>query len=237
MNIIVTGASRGIGYETVKQFANEEGNHILAISRNETKLRELSEECKKINRGSEVEILAFDLEKIDTIQEVLLTKVEKTFNAVDILINNAGFLVNKPFAEVTFQEAEKMVKVNYLSAAFLVRALLPLLEESMHAHIVNISSMGGFQGSVKFPGLAHYSASKAALAVLTECLATEFIEMNISVNCLTIGAVQTEMLEEAFPGYRAPLTPSEIAKYICHFAATAHHYMNGKIVPVALSNP
>lgn len=237
MNIIVTGASRGIGYETVKQFASEEGNHILAISRNESKLRELSEECKKINQGSEVDILTFDLEKINTSQEEILSIVGKTFDTLNILINNAGYLVNKPFAEITFQEAEKMMNVNYLSAAFLIRTLLPLMEESMHAHIVNISSMGGFQGSTKFPGLAHYSASKAALAVLTECLAAEFNDMNISVNCLTIGAVQTEMLEEAFPGYRAPLKPSEIAKFICHFAATAQQYMNGKIVPVALSNP
>lgn len=237
MNIIVTGASKGIGYETVKQFAKEEGNHILAISRNETQLRELSDECKKFGQKSKVRILSFDLEKIDANQKVLMTAVENVFDTVDILINNAGFLVNKPFTEVSFSEAKKMLNVNYLSAAFLVRALMPQLEKSTYAHIVNISSMGGFQGSVKFPGLAHYSASKAALAVLTECLSTEFGEMNISVNCLAIGAVQTEMLSEAFPDYRAPLNPSEIAKYICHFATTAHHYMNGKIVPVALSNP
>ncbi len=237
MNIIVTGTSRGIGYEVVKRFAGENNHHILAISRNKEKLNKLSTECNKLEGGSKVEVLTFDLEKINTEKDELLDVVEKNFDSIDLLINNAGYLVNKPFDEVTYNEAEKIVNINYLSAAFLVKALLPKLTESTHAHVVNISSMGGYQGSVKFPGLAHYSASKAALTVLTECLATELSERNIAVNCLALGAVQTEMLNEAFPGYRAPLQPHEIAGYICHFAETAHHFMNGKIIPVALSNP
>ena len=142
MNIIVTGASRGIGYETVKQFTNEENNHILAISRNEMKLQELSEECKKTNTGSKTDIFPFDLEKINTDGERFMAQIEKTFDSVDILINNAGFLINRPFSEITYQEALKILNVNYLSAAFLIKTLLPKLQESMHAHIVNISSMG-----------------------------------------------------------------------------------------------
>jgi NAD(P)-dependent dehydrogenase (short-subunit alcohol dehydrogenase family) len=97
--------------------------------------------------------------------------------------------------------------------------------------------MGGFQGAAKFPGLSAYSSSKAALAGLTECLAEELKSKNISVNCLAIGAVQTEMLAKAFPGYKAPLKPNQMAEFICNFALTGHTYFNGKIIPVASTTP
>ena len=93
------------------------------------------------------------------------------------------------------------------------------------------------QGSAKFPGLTAYSSSKAAIAGLTECLAEELKDKNISVNCLAIGAVQTEMLEEAFPGYKAPLSPKQMAEYIFDFALKGHQYYNGKILPVSSSTP
>jgi NAD(P)-dependent dehydrogenase (short-subunit alcohol dehydrogenase family) len=105
------------------------------------------------------------------------------------------------------------------------------------SHIVNISSMGGFQGSSKYKGLSYYSASKSALACLTECLANEFSEYGISVNCLALGSVKTEMLDKAFPGYKAPVDAKEMAEFISDFALTGHKFFNGKILPVAVTNP
>jgi NAD(P)-dependent dehydrogenase (short-subunit alcohol dehydrogenase family) len=105
------------------------------------------------------------------------------------------------------------------------------------AHIINISSMGGVQGSIKFPGLSSYSSAKAALGVLTECLAEEFKESNIRFNTLALGSVQTEMLEAAFPGYTAPLKPMEMAIFIKDFAERGGNFFNGKILPVSLSTP
>jgi NAD(P)-dependent dehydrogenase (short-subunit alcohol dehydrogenase family) len=105
------------------------------------------------------------------------------------------------------------------------------------SHIVNIASMGGFQGSSKYKGLSYYSASKAALACLTECLATEFQESKIKVNCLALGAVQTEMFEAAFPGNKAPVKAHEMAEFIADFALKGHKFFNGKILPVATNNP
>jgi short-subunit dehydrogenase len=119
----------------------------------------------------------------------------------------------------------------------LIQLLLPLMNKKNKSHILNIGSMGGFQGSSKFAGLSAYSSSKASLSVLTECLAEEFKTKNISVNCLALGAVQTEMLNLAFPGYKAPLTSKQMAKFICHFALTGHEYFNGKIIPVSSSTP
>ena len=106
-----------------------------------------------------------------------------------------------------------------------------------NSHIVNIGSMGGFQGSAKFKGLSLYSAAKGAVAVLTESMAEEFKERGIKVNALALGAVQTEMLASAFPGYKAPLTAGQMAEFIADFALNGHKYFNGKILPVSLSTP
>jgi len=82
-----------------------------------------------------------------------------------------------------------------------------------------------------------YAASKGALAILTECMAEELKGRNIKANCLALGAVQTEMLAEAFPGYEAPVKPNEMASFIKNFALNGHHVYNGKILPVSLSTP
>src|SRR5690625_7809752 len=105
------------------------------------------------------------------------------------------------------------------------------------SHVIAISSMGGIQGSVKFPGLSAYSSSKAAVLSLVELLDAEYKESGPSFNGLALGAVQTEMLAEAFPGSKAPLSPNEIATYIAHFSLTGAKYYNGKILQVSSTTP
>lgn len=234
MNVVVTGASKGIGYETVKAFAADKGNKIVAISRNSDLLEKLKAECDTFFKGSEVFILPLDLEA-QVFSKELSRQISGLIESVDILINNAGLLIKKPFVEFTGQDFDRLFGVNVKSAYSLIQILLPFFKPG--SHIVNISSMGGYQGSSKFPGLSLYSASKGALAVLTECLAEEFKDREISVNCLALGAVQTEMLSKAFPGYQAPVFPQDIAGFIKDFAVTGHHFMNGKILPVSLSTP
>ena len=90
---------------------------------------------------------------------------------------------------------------------------------------------------MKFPGLAAYSSSKGAVLTLTELLAEEYKEQQISFNALALGAVQTEMLEEAFPGYKAPVSAKEMADYIFNFAVTGNKFFNGKIIQVSSSTP
>jgi len=231
MNIIVTGASSGIGYETVLKIAKSGKHKIIAIARNAPKLEKLKNENKT---ESEIFALPFDLQSIGDYAKLHQTIVEKT-DKIDILINNAGYLVNKPFELTSQNEIFDMFQTNVFAAGELIRILINDFSEN--SHIVNISSMAGFQGSVKFPGLSWYSAAKAAIASLTECLANELKPKKISVNCLTIGAVQTDMLSAAFPGFEAPLKPAQMAEYISHFALTAHTFMNGRIIPVQLSTP
>ncbi|NOX85200.1 MAG: SDR family oxidoreductase [Chlorobi bacterium] len=235
MNVVITGASRGIGYELAKIFVTAERNHVVAVARSERKLKKLTEESSgTIANTSSLDILGFDLVN-DDYQKVFIPFITEKLGTVDILINNAGFLVAKDFDQLTDEDFDRMFNTNVKSVFKLTQALLPFF--SGQAHIVNISSMGGVQGSAKFKGLSLYSASKGALNILTECLAEELKEKNISVNALALGAVQTEMLSEAFPGYRAPLQPDEMAKFIMDFAVDGNRFFNGKILPASLSTP
>lgn len=234
MNIIITGASRGIGHALTKLFCADRKNTVVAISRNKQKLDELANEL--INREGKARFypIAFDLTKRDY-KTLLLPNILKVIGTVDILINNAGLLVTKPFAALSDSDFDNVFDVNVKSVFKLSRDLLPYFNKL--AHIVNISSMGGVQGSAKFPGLSLYSASKGAVSILTECMAEELKEHQIKVNALAIGAVQTEMLAEAFPGYQAPLQPDEMATFIMDFALNGHRFFNGKILPVSVSTP
>ena len=227
MNVIVTGASRGIGFEVVQQFLNA-GHTVFCLTRNLAPLHTLNHANLKLH--------STDLSSQISMNDAVAFIKQHT-NAVDCIIHNAGSLVNKPFETISYEELEKVYKVNVFAPYYLTQQLLSLMGKKEKAHIVNISSMGGFQGSAKFPGLSAYSSSKAAVAGLTECLAEELKEKNISVNCLAIGAVQTEMLAEAFPGYQAPLSPKQMAEYVFEFATKGHQYYNGKILPVSSATP
>lgn len=233
MKVVITGAGRGIGYALAKEFAKNTDNQVFTISRNTGKLEQLASELKLNHLVANFNFISYDLLSDD--YSDLIKSIQKQLGEIDILINNAGMLLNKPFEEILDADFDSVFNMNVKSPFRLIRDLLPLFNKQ--AHIVNISSMGGIQGSVKFPGLSLYSASKGALAVLTECLAEELKDKEIKVNALAIGAVQTEMLAEAFPGYKAPLQPGEMASFITNFALTGHQYFNGKILQVSLSTP
>lgn len=224
-NIIITGTSRGIGFELVKLFS-EAGHNVLALSRNSVPISNLKSE--------NVAALEFDISDESEIVK-LSGYLQTAMKKVDILINNAGFLVAKPFPEITSEEFKKCYDVNVLGPANLIQMVLPFMKKE--GHIVNISSMGGVQGSVKFPGLSAYSSSKGAINTLTELLAEEYKETGPSFNALALGSVQTEMLEEAFPDLKAPLSPTEMAKYIMDFSLTGNKFYNGKILQVSSTTP
>ncbi len=233
MNIIITGASRGIGAALCRNLAIRGGHSLFLLSRNADALTKLQNELLSLNKQNEISILNYDLSDVNIFPD-LLAHVSDKVDKIDILINNAGSIVVKNFQDFTIEEIDRQFRVNYMAPVQMIQSFIPLLKKSKSPHVVNISSMAGFQGSKKFPGLSHYSASKAAIASLTESLAEEF-KQEIAFNALCLGAVQTEMLEEAFPGYQAPLNPDEMAEYIADFALNAHKYMNGKVLPVSLS--
>ncbi len=223
--IVITGTSRGIGLELVKILA-EAGHKVLALSRNQDAIKKLDLE--------NVHFFEFDITREEDLQKAS-EFVKEQWNGVDILINNAGAIINKPFEEITSEEFESVYKVNVFGVAALTRKLLPLI--SKEGHVVTVSSMGGVQGSMKFPGLAAYSSSKGAVITLTELLAEEYKESGPAFNVLALGAVQTEMLQEAFPDYQAPLQPAEMARYIADFSLTGNKFYNGKLLQVSSSTP
>ncbi len=225
-NIVVIGSSRGIGKALVSNLSKN--NNVLALSRSIDKLEIFSE-------NKNVTIAKLDV-SVDTAKKDLTQLIQNTFKSVDVLINNAGVLVNKPILEITKEDIDLSYNTNVFGLIQSCQATIPFMEQT-GGHIVNIGSMGGFQGSSKFSGLSVYSSSKAAVASFTECLAEELKETKIKTNCLALGAAQTEMLEEAFPGYEAPLSAIEMAEFIADFSLNSYKWINGKVLPISVSTP
>lgn len=229
MNIVVNGGTRGIGRQVVIQLASDQNNRIFVTGRSQDALADIA------SGYSNVHTMTIDLSVFKSRSEDYIAETKNYLGSVDVLINIAGQMIPKTFMEIDEKDARSMMETNFFGPASAIRLLVPLMHKD--SHILNISSMGGFQGTSKYPGLSYYSASKAAIACLTECLAVELKEFGIKVNCLALGAVQTEMLAEAFPGYKAPVSQEEMGEYISDFALKGHKFYNGKILPVAVTNP
>ena len=226
MTIVITGASRGIGKELINFFL-EKNLEVIAVTSNPDKIKTVHDQLKLISADFNIMESVFETAR----------QIKKATKEVTVLINNAATLVNKPFKDISVSDFENTYRVNVEAPFFLSQQLSDSMGLTKTAHIVNISSMGGFIGSAKFAGLSAYSSSKGALSIFTECLAEELKDKNIRANCLCLGAVNTEMLKQAFPGYEAPLNPIKMADYIGNFALTAHSYFNGKVLPVSVSTP
>ncbi|SFS58784.1 SDR family NAD(P)-dependent oxidoreductase [Sphingobacterium wenxiniae] len=234
-NIIITGASHGIGFEAVLDLTRNRDNQVIALARSADRLRKLHEISTSLNpEGGKLYPAQFDI-VYDNYPDSLIPFIQSKFEHVDILINNAGILINKPFLETSLDDFAQVFQTNLLGHVNMIKHIAPLMTNG--GHIVNIGSMGGFQGSAKFAGLSAYSASKGALATLTECLAEEFKELGIKVNCLALGSSQTEMFEEAFPGVEAGTLAFEMGRYVAEFAQNGHQFYNGKVLPVANTTP
>jgi len=224
MNIVLTGTSRGIGLQLALLFAKN-GHKVLALSRKNN---------EQLSQNTNIRFLSIDLSKEN---ELLWVEkyVSNNWKHIDLLIHNAGFLINKPFEQISSEEFQYAYQVNVFAVANLTKLLLPFMQKG--SHVMAISSMGAMQTSVKFAGLSAYTSSKAAVITLMELLAEEYKEKGILFNVLALGAVQTEMLEEAFPGYKAPVTASEMAEYIYNFSVNGAKFHNGKIIPVSSTTP
>jgi len=223
-NVIITGTSSGIGFELVKLFS-EKNHNVLAISRNNNALRTL-------NLAG---VMPIDLDLTESEYYNSLDKYLSSFKNIDILINNAGYLVNKPFEETTLKDFQDVYSTNVFSVAMLTKKIIGFMSES--SNVVNISSVGGVQGSMKFAGLSAYSSSKAALNILTEMLAEEYKDRKIHFNSLALGSVETKMLKKAFPDFKASTSAIEMANYIYQFSVDGYMFLNGKIVSVSSTTP
>ena len=222
-NVIITGTSSGIGLELVKTYSKN-GYNVISLSRSNLDEKSLKN-VKHIN---------FDITNDESITNLADT-INKEYTSIDILINNAGKLINKPFEDFTKKDFYSIYDVNVFGVVNLIQKLLPFFNKD--SHVVNISSIGGMIGSSKFPGLSAYSSSKGALNILTEVLAEEYKQKGPKFNSLSLGSVNTPMLNKAFPGYSASVSPDELASFIFNFANSGSKIFNGKVIPVSSTNP
>ena len=223
-NIVITGTSSGIGLELAKFFIKSK-HHVLAISRNNSDLRSLN------LKG----LYAVDFDITNSERYDSLNKYLNNFKDVDVLINNAGLLINKPFEDTSLEDFQKVYSTNVFSVAMLTKFLVKRMND--RSNVVNISSVGGVEGTLKFPGLAAYSSSKGALNILTEMLAEEYKDHGIHFNSLALGSVQTKMLNKAFPGFKAATSALEMAKYIYDFSMEGYKLINGKVISISSTTP
>ena len=231
--IIITGASRGIGRAATLSLAAKGAKKILAIARSQQALEELKTIIE--SQYPQTELLTYSFDLLNGDYSKLNIFIREHFKTIDIIINNAGHLVVKPFLEMTNNDFDTQFQINVKSVFQISKMCIPLMPKG--SHIVNISSMGGVQGSVKFSGLSLYSASKGAISLLTESLAAELLEQEITVNALAFGAVDTDMLRSAFPDYQAPITAEEMGNFLADFAWSQAKFYNGKVLPVSSSTP
>jgi NAD(P)-dependent dehydrogenase (short-subunit alcohol dehydrogenase family) len=227
MNIIVTGSSKGIGLELVKLLGLK--HRVYAISRDVSIYDQI---LKKRPYSENIIPISADVTQINNLD--FDSFIDSP--GIDVLINNAGFLINKPFIELSKEDYRNIMDVNFYGVVNMIQLAKNKLSIAK-GQVINIGSVGGLQGSSKFPGLSIYSSSKGALSILTECLAVELAEFNIKINCLALGAVQTEMLNKAFPNYKAEISASEMADYIVNFINSSSKLSNGLVIPVKKSNP
>ena len=241
MNIVITGASRGVGYQAALQLSKDKNNTIYALSRDDGGLKKLTDES-----GTKTILpILCDITDEGMVSNAVKEITERsTATGVDVLINNAGYLINKPFEALTLHDWQRTYAVNVFGVFEVTQKLLPLLRKgslspgkNIHAHIVNISSMGGIQGSLKFKGLSAYSSSKGALITMTECLSEELKEEGIRVNCIALGSVETEMFSSAFPGLKASAKADEMGAWVARFGIEGYLYFNGKTLPVSTATP
>ena len=223
--IIVTGASRGIGYQLCLALAKL-SHQVIAISRTRPSFEQFPTQKKQI--------IFIEADLIDSEQRKnAIEKIKSQITHIDALVNNAGILIKKKFIDLSNEEWITQFTLNAFVPIWLTKELIPYF--SSHSHIVNISSIGGIAGERKIEGLSAYSASKAALNIITESLAVELKPHHISVNALALGTVQTTMLKIAFPNFQSPITPITIAQFIAYFTCYGHHVCNGQILPIALN--
>jgi 3-oxoacyl-[acyl-carrier protein] reductase len=226
--VVVTGASRGVGRATAEALAREHGRRVLAVARDSAALASLSA-AHPLVQG-----LVVDLEREGAAEAVSRAVGDRPVAA---LVNNAGLLIKNAFPAWTEEDLVRLYRVNVVLPLRLVQALLDRLEGRPEGHVVNIGSMGGVQGSSKFPGLLGYSTSKGALVTATECLAEELKDRGVRANCVCLGSVDTEMLRQAFPGYKASMAPGEVGAFLSRFALEGGNLFNGKVLHMATGTP
>jgi 3-oxoacyl-[acyl-carrier protein] reductase len=231
-NIIVTGASGGIGNAIIKKLS-EAGANILASG---TRIEKL-EELKKNFEG--IKILKFDISQSDKIEEFIENATGELGGSLDGIINNAGITQDNLAIRMSLDEWQKVININLTSTFLMSKFAIKKMLKNKSGKIVNITSVVGHTGNL---GQANYTASKAGIVAMSKSLATEYAKKNININCISPGFIKTAMTDKIDDKFKEVIIskipsarlgePEDIANAVLFLSSDLSNYINGETLHV-----
>jgi len=231
-NIIVTGASGGIGNSIVKKL-NESGANILASGTRIEKLEELKKEFEKIN------ILKFDISQSEKIEEFIENATKELGGSLDCIVNNAGITKDNLAIRMSLEEWKKVIDINLTSTFLMSKFAIKKMLKNKSGKIVNITSVVGHTGNL---GQANYTASKAGIVAMSKSLAIEYAKKNININCISPGFIKTAMTDKIDEKFKETIIskipsarlgkPDDIANAVGFLCSDQSSYINGETLHV-----
>ena len=230
-NVIITGASGGIGNSIVKKF-NECGANILATGTRIEKLEELKSKFKN------VKILKFDISEDQKIEK-FIEDASSELGGLDCIVNNAGITQDNLAIRMSSEEWRKVIDINLTSTFFMCKFAIKKMLKNKKGKIINITSIVGHSGNL---GQANYTASKAGIVAMSKSLAIEYAKKNININCISPGFIKTAMTDKIDEKFRETIIskipsaklgdPEDIANAVLFLASIQSDYINGETIHV-----
>jgi 3-oxoacyl-[acyl-carrier protein] reductase len=231
-NIIVTGASGGIGNAIIKRL-NEAGANILASGTRIEKLEELKKNFQ------EIKILKFDISQSDKIEKFIENATNELGGSLDGLVNNAGITQDNLAIRMSLDEWQKVINVNLTSTFLMSKFAIKKMLKNKSGKIVNITSVVGHTGNL---GQANYTASKAGIIAMSKSLAIEYAKKNININCISPGFIKTAMTDKIDEKFKEVIVskipsarlgePDDIANAVLFLSSNQSNYINGETLHV-----
>tara|TARA_B100000575_G_C23005516_1_gene579348 strand:- start:9 stop:746 length:738 start_codon:yes stop_codon:yes gene_type:complete len=231
-NIIVTGASGGIGNSIVKKL-NDSGANILASGTRVEKLDELK------SRFSSIKTLKFDISQSEKIEEFIENASNELGGNLDCIVNNAGVTKDNLAIRMSFDEWKKVIDVNLTSTFLLSKFAIKKMLKNKSGKIINITSVVGHTGNL---GQSNYTASKAGIVAMSKSLAIEYAKKNININCISPGFIKTAMTDKIDEKFKEIILskipaarlgdPEDIANVVLFLASNQSNYINGETIHV-----
>ena len=231
-NIIVTGASGGIGNSIVKKLS-ENGANILASG---TKIQKLEELKSKLNN---IKILSFDISQSDKIEEFIEKATSELGGKLDCMINNAGITQDNLAIRMSLDEWKKVIDINLTSTFLLSKFSIKKMLKNKSGKIINITSVVGHTGNL---GQSNYTASKAGIVAMSKSLAIEYAKKNININCISPGFIKTAMTDKIDEKFKEVIIskipsarlgePDDIANAVLFLSSDQSSYINGETLHV-----
>ena len=231
-NIIVTGASGGIGNSIVERL-NQNGANILATG---TRIEKLEELKKKFDN---IKILKFDISQHDKIEEFIENATKELGGSLDCIVNNAGITKDNLTIRMSLEEWSKVININLTSTFLMCKYSIKKMLKNKSGKIINITSVVGHTGNV---GQANYTASKAGIVAMSKSLAIEYAKKNINVNCISPGFISTAMTDQIDEKFKETIIakipsnrlgkPEDIANAVNFLSSDQSDYVNGETLHV-----